>query len=191
MLEANEDIRVGGIVATGFVVELPSNDSRIVFVMGNDVTNQPLGIEPVCGRICVHVLPQAVGARNGLARQTCRGDALGENLRMLVRHPCGNGIRGRAEDDLDSGLAHRVHNAVHPCILKSAVLGLPQAPGGFAHANDVQAGSLHQGNVFVEPRSLAAGHVPPRHVLVVVAACAVEHGGEARRMRTTRAFRMP
>ena len=91
---------------------------------------------------------------------------------MLVGHPCGNGIGWRAEDDLDAGLAHGVDDAVHPRVVELAVFGLPQAPGGLAHADDIEAGGLHQGDVFVEAGSLVSGHV------LVVVGSAVEHGGE-------------
>ncbi len=92
---------------------------------------------------------------------------------MLMRHPCGNRVGRRAEDDLDSGLAHGVDDAVHPRIVELAVFGLPQAPGGLAHAHHVEAGGLHQGDVLVEAGSL----VGPGHVLVVVGG-AVEDGGK-------------
>ena len=73
---------------------------------------------------------------------------------MLVGHPCGNGIGGRAEDHLDAGLAHGVDDAIHPRIVELAVFGLPQAPGGLAHADHVQARGLHQGNVLVQASGL-------------------------------------
>ena len=88
---------------------------------------------------------------------------------MLMGHPCGNGIRGRAENDFDAGLAHGVHHAVHPRVFELAVFGLPQAPGGLAHADHVEAGIMHEGNVFVQA---FVGHV------LVVVGRAVEDGGE-------------
>jgi hypothetical protein len=57
-----------------------------------------------------------------------------------------------------------------------AVFGLPEAPSGFAHADDVEAGVLHKGDVFRETYILGVGRVL-RHVLVVVSS-AVEDGGE-------------
>ena len=93
---------------------------------------------------------------------------------MLVRHPRGNRIGGRTEDDLDAGLAHRVHDAVHPRVLELTVFRLPQAPGGLAHADHVEAGGLHQGDILFEAGGLIAGHV------LVVVGGAVEHGWEGR-----------
>ena len=91
---------------------------------------------------------------------------------MLVGHPRGNGVGRRAEDDLDAGLAHGIDDAIHPRVIELAVFGLPEAPCGLAHANDVEAGGLHEGDIFFEAGSLVA-----RHVLVVVGG-AVENGGE-------------
>ena len=76
---------------------------------------------------------------------------------MLVGHPGGNGIGGRAQDHLDAGLAHGVDHAVHPGVVELAVLRLPQAPGGLAHADHVEAGGLHQGHIFFQAGSLGSG----------------------------------
>ncbi len=173
VLEADEDIAIGGVVAGGFIVELPADDGGVVFIVRDDVADEPLGVEAVRGRIGVHVLPHAIGAGHGWAAEGAGVQPVGEDLRVLVRHPRGDGIRRRAEDDLDAGLAHRVDDAVHPGVVKLAILGLPQAPGGLAHAYDVEAGGLHQRHIFVEAGSLVAGHV------LVVVGDAVEHGGEA------------
>jgi hypothetical protein len=50
-----------------------------------------------------------------------------------------------------------------------AVFGLPEAPGGLAHADDADACVLHEGDVFFEAAGLQVGG----HVLVVIG-CAVE-----------------
>ena len=47
VLEADEDIAIGGVVAGGFVVKLPADDGGVVFVVGDDVANEPLGIEAI------------------------------------------------------------------------------------------------------------------------------------------------
>ncbi len=83
---------------------------------------------------------------------------------MLVIHPRGDGVGGRAEDDFDSGFAHGVDDAVHPGVFEAAVFGLPEAPGGLAHADDGDVGLLHEGDVFVEAARLQVCG----HVLVVV-----------------------
>ena len=102
---------------------------------------------------------------------------------MLVRHPRRNRIRRRAENHLDAGLAHRVDDVVHPRVFESAVFRLPQAPRRLAHAHDVQARGLHQGDVFVEPRILIPGHV------LVVVGRAVQHGWKIQRLlRRRRCF---
>jgi len=87
---------------------------------------------------------------------------------VLMGHPCGNGISGRAENDLDAGLAHGIDHAVHPRIVELTVFGLPQAPGGLAHANHIEAGGMHEGDVLVQA---VVGHV------LVVIGGAVEDGG--------------
>ncbi len=69
-------------------------------------------------------------------------------------HPGGNGVGGRAHDDFDAGLAHGVDDAIHPGVFEVAVFGLPEAPGGFAHADDGDAGLLHEGDVFFEAAGL-------------------------------------
>jgi hypothetical protein len=78
----------------------------------------------------------------GLAAEHAAGNAFREDFGVLVRHPGGDGIGGRAEDDLDAGLAHGVDDAVHPGVFEAAVFGLPEAPGGLAHADDVEAGAF-------------------------------------------------
>jgi hypothetical protein len=94
-----------------------------------------------------------------------------ENLGVGVDHPCGDGVGGRAHDDLDAGVAHGVDDAVHPGVFEVAVFGLPEAPGGLAHADDADAGFLHQGDVFSETFGwavLVVGRRRPGHVFVVV-----------------------
>ena len=171
VLEADEDVAIGGVVAGGFIVELPADDGGVVFIVRDDVADEPLGVEAVSGRIGVHVLPHAVGAGHG--RAAVGTESIREDLRVLMGHPHRDGIRGRAEDDLDAGLAHSVDDAIHPPIVEVAVFGLPQAPGGLAHAHDVEARGLHQGDIFVETGGLVTGHV------LVVVSDAVEHSGEA------------
>ena len=104
------------------------------------------------------------------------GDGVGalvarEDFGVGVDHPGGHGVGGSAQDDLDAGLAHGVDDRVHPGVFKVAVLRLPEAPGGLAHADDVDAGGFHQGNVFFQ-----AGGLISWHVLVVVGR-AVKDGG--------------
>ena len=65
VLEADEDVGIGGFVAGGFVVDLPADDVWVVFVVGNDVADEALGIEAVGRRIGVHVLAHAVGVLDG------------------------------------------------------------------------------------------------------------------------------
>ena len=63
---------------------------------------------------------------------------------MLVVQPSRDGVSGGAHDDLDPGLAHGIDDAVHPGVFEVAVFRLPEAPGGLAHADDGDAGLLHQ-----------------------------------------------
>jgi hypothetical protein len=49
MLEADEDVGIGGVVAAGLVVELPADDGGVVFVVGDDVADEALGVEAVGG----------------------------------------------------------------------------------------------------------------------------------------------
>ncbi len=172
MLESDEDIGIGGVVASGLVIELPADDRGVVLVMRDDVANQALCVEAVSGRVGVHVLAHAIGACHGLTAEHAARETAGEDLGVLMRHPGWNRISGCAENYLDAVLAHGVDDVVHPCVVKAAVFGFPEAPGGFAHAHDVESGSFHQRDVFVEPRGLIPGHV------FVVVRNAVEDGWE-------------
>ena len=49
-----------------------------------------------------------------------------------------------------------IDDAIHPGVFEVAILRLPEAPGGFAHADDVDAGLLHERDIFFET---IAGHV--------------------------------
>ena len=71
-------------------------------------------------------MPYCAGC--GGSAEMSAGDAIGQDLRMLVRHPRGNRIGGRAENHLDAGLAHGIHDVVHPRVLEVAILRFPQAP---------------------------------------------------------------
>ena len=92
-------------------------------------------------------------------------------------HPRRNRVCRRTEDDFDASLAHGVHDAIHPGVVELAVFGLPEAPGGLAHAHNVEAGGLHERNILFKPDALGIGRVL-RHVLVVVGD-SVEHSGKA------------
>ncbi len=164
VLEADEDVVVGGAVAARLVVDLPADDVRVVLVVRGDAADQALRVEAVGGGIRVHVLAHAV--------RVLRAVELGrQDFRMLARHPRGDRIGGRAHDDLDAGLAHRVDDAVHPRRLEAAVLRLPQAPCRFAQAHDVEAGRLDHLDVLVQP---LVGHV------FVIVRRAVQDGREVR-----------
>jgi hypothetical protein len=83
---------------------------------------------------------------------------------VLVRHPGGHGVCRGSQDDLDAGLAQRVDDSIHPCIFEVTVGGLPEAPGGFAHADDADACQLHQGDILLQPAWLQIDW----HVFVVI-----------------------
>ena len=176
VLESDEHIVIRGVIARGLVVELPADHVGVVLVVRDDVADEPLGIKPVRGRVGVHVLADAVDARHRLAAERARRNAIREDLRVLVAHPRRDGIGGRAEDHLDAGLAHRIHDVVHPRVFEAAVFRLPQAPRRLAHAHDVQAGGLHQRDVFFQALILRIRRVLG-HVLVVVGR-AIEDGGK-------------
>ena len=65
------------------------------------------------------------------------------------------------------GAGEAFDDAVHPGELEAAVLGLPEAPGGFADSHHVDARLFHQGDVFLE--------AVLRHVLFVEGG-AIEEG---------------
>src|ERR1022692_1086891 len=69
---------------------------------------------------------------------------------MLFEHPRRNRVGGRAHDDANLRARQAFHDAVHPGELEPAILGLPKTPGGFSHADHVEAGLLHQLDVFVQ-----------------------------------------
>ncbi len=173
--EADEDIAIGGVVAGCFVVELPADDGGVVLVVGHDVADETLGIKTIGRRVGVHILAHAVGALHAGTAEHATGQAIGQDLRMLVGHPGGNGVGRCSKNHLDAGLSHRVDDAIHPRVIKLTVGRLPEAPGGFAHANDVDAGGFHQGYILVEAGGLISGHV------FVVVGGAIENGGEVER----------
>ena len=149
VLEADEDVVVGGAVAGRLVVDLPADHVRVVLVVRDDAADQALRVEAVGGGIRIHVLAHAVRVLRAVEFRR-------QDFRMLARHPRGDRIRGRAHDDLDAGLAHCVDDAVHPRRVEAAVLRLPQAPRRFAQAHDVEAGRLDHLDVLVQP---LVGHV--------------------------------
>ena len=165
--EADEDVVVGGVVGVGFVVDLPADDGGVVAVVLDHVADEALGVVAIDGAVDVHVLAHAVEGFGAAKRA-------GEDFGMRVVQPGGDGVGGRAHDDLDAGLAHGIDDAVHPGVFEVAVFRLPEAPGGFAHAHDGEAGLLHQGDVFVE--ALVG-------VVFAVVGGAVKDGGEVRRLR--------
>src|ERR1051325_2848336 len=151
-------------VRRGLIVELITDDRRIVLVVIEYLAYHALGVEAI-GRIGdVHVLAHAVGG-------TLAVEARDQNLRVLMIEPGGDGISGRAHDDFDSGLAHALDDLIHPCKIELAVARLPQPPTGLAHANDSDARILHHLDILVEP---LVGHV------LVIVRDAVKHCLHAR-----------
>ncbi len=141
--EAGVDVVIGGAVGGGLVVNLPADDVGVVFIVGDEIADEALAVVAVGGVLDVHVLAHAV---KGLAA----AEFAYEDLRVLMVEPGGDVVGGRAEDDFDAGFGHGIDDAIHPCVFKAAVFGLPEAPGGFAHAHDVEACGLHHGYVLIE-----------------------------------------
>ena len=119
--KAVEDIFIGSAVGAGFVIDLPADDCRIVFVVLDQVGNDARGVEAELRIVGVHVLAHAVADRSPAQRA-------GENLRMALGHPGWHGVSGRAHDDLDPGLVHGFDHMVHPGVLEVPIGGLPKTP---------------------------------------------------------------
>jgi len=166
--EACEDIGIVGSVRAGLVVDLPADDGGVVLVVLGEVGDDALGVEAELGVVGVHILAHPVA-------DFAAAEVAGVELGVRLGHPGGHGVGGRAHDDLDAGLAHGVDDAVHPGVFEVAVGGLPEAPGGLAHADDGDAGVLHQRDVLFKAAGLEVGG----HVLVVVGR-AIEYGGQRR-----------
>ena len=58
--EAGKDIGIIGIVAGSLVIYLPADHVGIVFVMRNDMADEPLGVKTIGRRVGVHILAHAV-----------------------------------------------------------------------------------------------------------------------------------
>ena len=123
--------------------------ARLVAIVFGNLANDALGIAQKIRVGDVHVLAQAV---SGLAAI----EAGHQDFRMLFEHPRWNRVGGRAQDYADVGARQAFDNPVHPGELEPAVLGLPETPGGFAHADHVDTGLFHQLDVFLQA---VLGHV--------------------------------
>ena len=141
--ETSLHIGSGGAVGSRLVIDLVTDDGGVVAVVFGNFANDPLGIAQKIRVGDVHVLAQTV---SGLAAI----DARHQDLGMLLEHPGWNRVSGRAEDDADMGAGKPFDDAVHPGEFEAPVLGLPEAPGGFADADHVDAGLTHQRDVLLE-----------------------------------------
>ena len=136
-------VRAAGVVGFGFVVELIADDGGVVLHMIDQRNDDLLGCGAEGGIGDVHVLATAVFG--GAFR---RDD---EDVRMLARQPCGNGIGWRSDDDPDACFIHRGEDAVDVAEIEDARFRFKCAPCGFRDAHDGDAGSFHHANVFVQP----------------------------------------
>src|SRR6516225_365551 len=75
---------------------------------------------------------------------------------MAPAHPGRNGIGRRPHDHPDARGMHRIDDAVHPGMFKSAFFRFPKAPCRLTHSDHGQARPRHQLDVLFEP---FVGHV--------------------------------
>ncbi len=153
LLQVPDESRLNGgagrAVGGGFVIDLITDDGRIVAVMGGDGANHAFGVAQKIGIGDVHILADAIGGSLSIKA----GD---QNFRMFFEHPRRDGISGRAHDYADVGAGEAFEDTIHPGKFETAVFWLPEAPGGFSDADDVNPGLLHQGDVSFEA---ILGHV--------------------------------
>ena len=130
------------VVSLGLVVELVANDRGMILHMVDQRDDDPLrGVaEDRVGD--VHVLPTSV-----LRRALRRDD---EHFRVFFSEPGGDRVGRGPDDDVDSGLVHRVEHTVDVRKVENAGLGFQRSPGGFGDANDGDVGRLHHLDVLVE-----------------------------------------
>ncbi len=126
-----------GIVRAEAVVNLPGDELGMFAEGGGHRADDALRKVPVNIAVQTGGAPRAF--TKGLAGFINR-----QNLRMFFGEPDGRRGGGRAENDLDAGLPHEVHDAPEPLEIILALFALAQAPGEFAHADDVHAGGEHQ-----------------------------------------------
>ena len=70
-----------------------------------------------------------------------------QNLRMLPGQPDGRRGCRRGQNDFNPRFAQQVHHALEPGEVVFAFLRLAEPPGKLSHADDVNAGGLHQFHV--------------------------------------------
>src|SRR5262249_32156434 len=164
--ERDLHIGPGGSICSGLVINLVTDNRRVVPVMIENLSNDSLGVEKISWTGYVHVLAETVSGP--LAAES--GD---EDFGMLAIKPNRNRIGRRTHYHFDTGLIHALDDSVHPREFKMSFLRLPQPPARFAHSHDVDAGLFHHLNVLIEAFI--------RHVLVVIRD-AVENCVHSRRL---------
>src|SRR5208283_1408182 len=130
------NIGIGRSARRSFIVDLPTDDRWVVFVVLEQLANHALTVGAVNRVHQVRVLPETEGNR-------LSAEAGDEDLRMLLVHPRRNRVSGGPENNFDSRFLHAVNDAIHPGIFEPTVLWLPQAPTRFAHAHYADARLLH------------------------------------------------
>ena len=114
----------------------------------HQLADDALAVEKISGRGDIHDLAGTVG--------TAALFRFRQHLRVHLFQPGGNGVGRRADDDVDSGFVHGVHDPVNMGIVKNAGTGFQRRPGGFGDADEVDARFLHHPDILVQT---VIGHV--------------------------------
>ncbi|MCY1227805.1 hypothetical protein D9M72_400950 [compost metagenome] len=124
-------------MAAEFVVHMPQRQCRVVLVALCQHPGDAGCVPPVNGRRR-RVVPPGARAQHG----SVSGDR--EDLRVLAHQPCrGRGGCGR-EGHLDACCCQVVQDVVQPAKIVVALGRFQQAPGKNAHAEERDAGFLHE-----------------------------------------------
>jgi hypothetical protein len=177
--EALKDALVVEEVQARLVVDLPADDRRVVGVPGDDLADDPFGVEAERGVREVHLLA-------GTPAEALPGGVLAGDLRVLAGQPRRHGVRRRADDDGDAALVGPVEDRLEPVEVEAPVLRLPGRPDRFAHPDHGEVGLGHQVEVGLEPFVGPQFGVVRGRVLVVVRGAEQDAGGQFRHEATSR-----
>ncbi len=176
--EALEDAVVVEQFQARFVVDLEADDGRVVGVAGDDLADDPLGVEAERRVGEVDFLP-------GAPADALAGAPLAGDLRVLAGQPRRDGVGGGTEDDGDAAFVGAVQHRLQPVELEAAVLGFPGRPDRLADPDDGEVRLGHEVEVGLEllvgPCVRAVGGV----VFVIVGGTEQHAGGQIRHGQTS------
>ena len=172
----NEALEHSGVVEgeqARLVVHLEADHGGVVAVALDDLAQYPLGVE-LEGRVGV-VDFLAVAPVDGLTRLEIGGD-----LGVAAYQPRRNGIRGGAEDDIDSAGMGAVEHRLEPVEVELAIARLPRGPDRFADANHAEVGGGHEVEIALK---IGGGRIETGPVVLVVVGGTEPHAVGENRVR--------